>query len=128
MTSQNELIQDLPLIPHDEDGPVFQAPWEAAAFALAVRLSAEGHFTWPEWTQVFTAEIQKAQEKGDPDLGNTYYHHWVEALERLCEERRLVAHDDMTQRTEEWRQAYWNTPHGKPIELQAAFVRGPLAK
>ena len=127
-TNQNELIQDLPLIPRDEDGPVFQAPWQAAAFALAVRLSAEGHFTWPEWTEVFSAEIRKAQEEGDPDLGNTYYNHWVNTLERLCEERCLVVYDDMGQRTEEWRQAYLNTPHGKPVELSAAFLRGPLAK
>jgi nitrile hydratase accessory protein len=128
MTDQNELIKDLPMIPRDADGPVFQAPWQAAAFALAVRLSAEGHFTWPEWTEVFSEEIRKAQGKGDPDLGDTYYDHWVNALERLCEERRLVDHDDMSQRTEGWRQAYLNTPHGKPIELSAAFLRGPLAK
>ena len=128
MTDQHDLIKNLPLIPRDEDGPVFQAPWQAAAFALAVRLSAEGHFTWPEWTEVFSAEIKKAQEQGDPDLGNTYYDHWVNALERLVEERCLIGHDAMNQRTEEWRQAYWNTPHGKPIDLSAAFLRGPLAK
>jgi nitrile hydratase accessory protein len=128
MTNQNELIQGLPMIPRDEDGPVFEAPWQAAAFALAVQLSVEGHFTWSEWTDVFATEIHKAQEQGDPDLGNTYYDHWVKALERLCEERGLVNHDHMSQRTEEWRQAYLNTPHGSPIELSAAFLRGPLAK
>ena len=127
-TNQDELIQDLPLIPRDQDGPVFQAPWQAAAFALAVRLSAEGHFTWPEWTEVFAAEMRKAQEAGDPDLGNTYYHHWMNALERLCKERCLVGADDMGPRTEEWRQAYLNTPHGKPVELAVAIRHGPLAK
>ena len=125
---QDELIQELPLIPRDESGPVFEAPWQAAVFALTVRLSMEGHFTWTEWTTVFSSAIWKAQKEGDPDLGNTYYHHWVSALERLCEERRLVNADDMGQRTEEWRQAYLNTPHGKPIELEAAFLRDSLAK
>jgi nitrile hydratase accessory protein len=128
MINQNQLIHDLPLIPRDEDGPVFHAPWQAGAFALAVRLSVEGHFTWKEWTDIFSVEIRKAQEQGDPDLGNTYYEHWVNALGRLCQERHLVDQDDMRQRTEEWRQAYLNTPHGKPIELSAAFVRGPFAK
>jgi hypothetical protein len=29
--------------------PVFAEPWQAQAFALAVELSAKGHFTWKEW-------------------------------------------------------------------------------
>ena len=126
--NKNELIRGLPLIPHDESGPVFQAPWQAAAFALAVRLSMEGHFTWSEWTTVFSAEIWKAQKEGDPDLGNTYYHHWVRALERLCGQRRLVGADEIGKRTEEWRQAYLNTPHGKPVDLDVAVLRDPLVK
>ena len=121
MTGQRALIQGLGKIPHDEDGPVFNAPWEAAAFALAVRLSEEGRFTWEEWTQALSRGIKEAQERGDPDLANTYYHHWVNALERLCAEKDLVAHEHIDRRKEEWRQAYLNAPHGKPIELSAAF-------
>ena len=69
------------------------------------------------WTQ----EIAEAQRQGDPDLGNTYYYHWASALERLCAEKGLVGRPDMDRRKEEWRRAYLNTPHGKPIELAAAF-------
>ena len=29
--------------------PVFAEPWQAQAFALAVQLSEQGHFTWKEW-------------------------------------------------------------------------------
>ena len=127
MTNHESLLQDLLQVPRNNDGPVFNEPWEAAAFALAVRLSEEGHFTWAEWTETISREIAKAQQQGDPDLGNTYYHHWVAALERLCEEKRLVDHEVVDQRQEEWRRAYLNTPHGQPIELSAAFRDGPPA-
>ena len=121
MTSQRDDLALLGQIPRDDDGPVFNEPWQAQAFALAVRLSEEGHFTWDEWATTLSQEITRAQFAGDPDLGDTYYHHWVVALERLCSEKNLVGLASMDQRTEEWRQAYLNTPHGKPIELSAAF-------
>ena len=114
-------IDDLPALPRDNDSPVFNEPWEAKAFALAVRLSEAGCFTWPEWVSIFSQEIKAAQEQGDPDLGDTYYQHWLNALERICAAKGLVGPDDMFQRKATWRRAYLNTPHGKPIELAAAF-------
>src|SRR4051794_32874452 len=114
---------DLPALPHDDDGPVFREPWEAQAFALAVSLSQAGYFSWPEWAAALSAEIQAAQERGDADLGNTYYQHWLNALERLCNQKGLVAPDAREQRKELWRRAYLNTPHGQPIELAAASGR-----
>jgi hypothetical protein len=47
--SQAERVAALPRIPRDAGGPVFAEPWKAQAFALAVRLSEERHFTWNEW-------------------------------------------------------------------------------
>jgi nitrile hydratase accessory protein len=117
-------IDNLPALPRDKDGPVFNEPWEAQAFALAVRLSEAGCFTWPEWAAILSQEITAAQERGDPDLGNTYYQHWLNALERICAETQLVSHEDMRDRQKEWRRAYLNTPHGQPIELSAAFTHG----
>ena len=114
-------LDNLPALPRDEDGPVFNQPWEAKAFALAVRLSEAGCFSWPEWVEFFSREIQSAQEQGDPDLGDTYYQHWLKALERICTDRGLVGIEDMRRRKADWRQAYLNTPHGRPIELSAAF-------
>ncbi len=113
-------IEDLPSLPRDDDGPVFREPWEAQAFAMAVGLSAAGHFTWPEWTETFSAAIERAQREGDPDLGDTYYLHWINALERIVEDKGIVLQPEMSSRKDEWRRAYLNTPHGKPIELSAA--------
>ncbi len=106
---------DIP--PVDDGSPVFAAPWDASAFALAVRLSGEGYFTWGEWAAALSEEIRAAQREGDPDLGDTYYKHWLRALERLCSERGLVSQEEASGRKDAWRRAYLNTPHGKPVEL-----------
>ena len=60
-------MRDIPL--GDDGEPVFAAPWEAAAFALAVRLSGEGYFTWDEWAAVLSEEILAAQRDGAPLQG-----------------------------------------------------------
>jgi nitrile hydratase accessory protein len=115
-------LNALPALPRDQEGPVFNEPWEAQAFALAVCLSKVGCFTWTEWVAIVSQEITAAQERGDPDLGNTYYRHWLNALERICAEKQLIGHEDLSRRQQEWRRAYLNTPHGQPIDLSAAFT------
>jgi len=69
---------------------VFRAPWEAQIFALVVQLGDRGFFTWKEWAETLGAVIREAQAAGDPDLGDTYYRHWVKALERLMSARGLA--------------------------------------
>lgn len=112
-------LKDLPRLPTDQEGPIFREPWEAQAFALAVKLSESGAFTWPEWVDVFAAEIHRAQDAGDPDLGDTYYTHWLNALERICTEKGLSDPDQMISRKDRWRRAYLATPHGSPVDLSA---------
>jgi nitrile hydratase accessory protein len=114
-------IDKLPALPRDEDGPVFSQPWEAKAFALAVRLSEAGVFTWPEWVSALSREIKAAQDRRDPDQGDTYYQHWLKALESICAAKGLVGREDLQRRKAHWRLAYLNTPHGQPIDLSAAF-------
>jgi nitrile hydratase accessory protein len=123
MADPSVAINELPALPRDQEGPVFNEPWEAQAFALVVRLSEAGHFTWSEWAAVLSQEIKAAQARGDPDLGQTYYQHWLNALERICVEKELFGREDMHRRLEVWRRAYRHTPHGQPVELSAAFQR-----
>src|SRR3954453_3338345 len=78
-----EATRALPGIPRDADGPVFREPWEAQAFALAVELHARGLYTWTEWAAALAEQIGRAQSRGDADLGDTYYRHWLAALETL---------------------------------------------
>jgi nitrile hydratase accessory protein len=109
-----------PALPRDGDGPVFREPWEAKAFAMAVRLAEAGVFSWSEWTEALSAEIAAAREAGDEDLGDTYYRYWLRALEALVARKSGVAAGDIEDCAEQWRRAYLNTPHGQPIELDAA--------
>ncbi len=112
-------MQNLPHQPHDEQGPVFKEPWEAQAFAIVIALHEQGQFTWSEWATALSKQISKAQAAGDPDLGDSYYQHWLSALESLSQEKRLSSADEMHERKMQWRSAYLNTEHGKPIELAA---------
>jgi nitrile hydratase accessory protein len=114
---QSTELEDLPRLPLDEGGPVFAEPWQATAFALAVRLSAEGHFTWKEWAAALADELKAAAEHGEPDDGSRYYHHWLAALERLVVTKGLSDPAALLARKEAWADAYRHTPHGKPVEL-----------
>jgi nitrile hydratase accessory protein len=109
----------VPSIPRDESGPVFRAPWEAHAFAMALALYEKGLFAWSEWAAMLGEEIKKAQVAGDPDIGETYYCHWLAALERMVAERGVTSRQSLAQHFSAWQRAAGRTPHGRPIELKA---------
>jgi nitrile hydratase accessory protein len=106
--------------------PVFAEPWEAHAFALAVKLSEAGIFTWSEWSAALAEEIAAASQRGESDDGSRYYHHWLAALERLAAEKNLVTPLSVSARKDEWTEAYRRTPHGSPVTLEAAPYPSPL--
>ena len=116
--SEHDSLSALPNIPRDEGGPVFAEPWQAQAFALAVKLSELRYFTWKEWAATLAAELEAAAQRGDPDDGSHYYDHWVAALEHLVQMKGLTDAATMQERKEAWADAYRHTPHGKPIELR----------
>jgi nitrile hydratase accessory protein len=98
--------------------PVFAEPWEAQAFALAVKLSEQGYFTWNEWADALAAELKSAADRGAPDDGTQYYQHWLAALERLVAVKGLTTPEAMLDRKQAWAEAYRHTPHGKPVTLK----------
>jgi nitrile hydratase accessory protein len=107
----------LPGQPHDDAGPVFREAWEAQAFGLALLLHQRGVFSWTEWAAALTQEIKFAQNRGDPDLGDTYYNHWLHALEHLVKAKGLTTAADIEGMTEDWLKSAHATPHGQPIVL-----------
>jgi len=109
---------EVPSIPRDEGGPVFRAPWEAHAFAMALTLHQRGVFTWPEWAAALAEEIKRAQVAGDPDIGDTYYRHWLATLEKLVAQKGVTSMDMLHRYRDAWDHAADRTPHGKPIELR----------
>ena len=115
-----ERLAALPRLPRDSAGPVFAEPWEAQAFALAVRLSAQGYFTWKEWSATLAGELKAAADRGEPDDGTRYYYYWLAALERLVTAKGLAEPRALLARKEAWADAYRQTPHGKPVELRTS--------
>jgi nitrile hydratase accessory protein len=113
-------LAQLPRLPVDDGGPVFGEPWQAQAFALAVRLSAQGHFSWKEWAAALAQELRAAADRGEADDGSRYYEYWLAALEKLTAAKGLSNKDEMSERKEAWGEAYRHTPHGKPVELRKA--------
>jgi nitrile hydratase accessory protein len=114
----SELRDTLPQLLRDDEGPVFRAPWEAQAFAMTLTLYERGLFSWKEWADALAQAISNAQAAGDPDTGENYYLHWLDALETITREKGLVTGELLTQRKQEWDEAARRTPHGKPIELK----------
>jgi nitrile hydratase accessory protein len=117
MNEASHIASEIPGIPHGPDGPVFKAPWEAQAFALVLALHQRGVFTWPEWAATLADEIKRAQRAGDPDTGESYYHHWLAALERIVAEKAVADRATLARYRVAWHHAARRTPHGSPITL-----------
>lgn len=116
-------IEALPALPRDEDGPIFREPWEAQAFAMAVALHQRGVFSWTEWAAALAGEIRRAQVAGDPDTGDTYYRHWLGALESIVVQKGIGSIAAFRRYRDAWQHAAQRTPHGVPIELGADDFR-----
>jgi nitrile hydratase accessory protein len=70
----------------------FTEPWQARAFAVAVALCESGQFKWSEFQQCLIEEIGTAEAAGHASAGGPdYYRHWLSALTRLLEAKRIVA-------------------------------------
>jgi nitrile hydratase accessory protein len=117
VTAGRHAASSVPSIPRDQEGPVFREPWEASAFAMALALHERGLFTWPEWAATLADEIKRAQAAGDPDTGETYYRHWLNALERLLAAKGVTDRPTLAHYRDAWDHAADRTPHGVPIEL-----------
>lgn len=102
----------------DESSILFENPWEARVFAIAVSLHELGLYTWREWTQTLATRIADAQAAATFDAGESCYRHWLDALEDLLTRNGIDPAETMRWR-DAWRHAAGRTPHGEPIELQA---------
>jgi nitrile hydratase accessory protein len=84
-----ELLAGLPL----ENEMTFSAPWEARAFAIAVRLSESGVCTWDDFRRHLMEEIgkgDKVRAHGWVENGDGYYVYFLRALEAVLREKGLV--------------------------------------
>jgi len=118
--------RSVPGLPCDAEGPVFREPWEAQAFAMAVALHQRGLFGWDEWAAMLGEEIKAAQRTGPPPYphagegregGDTYYRHWLAALERMVARKGIADRAALERYHDAWERAADRTPHGAPIAL-----------
>ena len=116
----SDVPTSLPDQPRDASGPVFREPWEAQAFAMTLALYERGLFSWKEWARALAREIAAAQSAGDADRGDTYYRHWLAALEKLVAAKGASSVDELIRYQQAWDHAADRTPHGEPIELMPA--------
>ena len=107
--------EDLVVPPGGREQPVFEEPWQASAFALAVHLSERGAIPWSEWSAALGREVQAAA--GDPAQVDAYFQLWLRALERICAAKGMVDPAEIRERQNQWRRAYLDTPHGEPVKL-----------
>ncbi|MCC6249444.1 MAG: nitrile hydratase accessory protein [Rubrivivax sp.] len=113
----NATMATITTSPGPDPNPTFSEPWQAHAFALVLTLHERGLFTWAEWTAALADLIRRAQAGGDPDLGDTYYRHWLAALERLVADKGASDAVELEHCRQAWERAAARTPHGRPIEL-----------
>lgn len=100
------------------DEPVFSEPWQAQAFAIVLRLHEQGLFSWSEWANALAAQIPAAQTRDEADSGDTYYRHWLSALESIVAAKGASSAAELERYRDAWDRAADRTPHGQPIELQ----------
>jgi nitrile hydratase accessory protein len=115
----------MPSLPQDGDGPVFNEPWEAKAFAVVLDLYDRGGFTWPEWVDCLSAEIAAAKDRGDPDLGDGYYLHWLTALEKLVDAKGLASTGELAACKADWAEADRKRAFGEAPVLERSAASGP---
>jgi len=84
---------------------------------MKVALQERGLITPAEWADAMGAAIRAAQACGDPDTGETYYRHWLVALEELLARNGLVDRVTRLRYQDAWERAAHRTPHGEAIEL-----------
>ena len=70
----------------DQGEVVFDEPWQARAFALAVALNEQGHMDWPEWAERFSRRIAEYERTGNIKGSGDYYRLWLETLEEFAQQ------------------------------------------
>jgi nitrile hydratase accessory protein len=95
-TTLEELMRHAEVEPRDV---VFQAPWEARAFAIALSLCESGNYRWDEFRRSLIAEI--ASDADTHESSEEYYRQFLRALENLLASKRIVDHTELTRRMSE---------------------------
>ena len=116
--TQRALVAQLPASIKAESEPVFNEPWQAQAFAMALALLQSKAFSWSEWADTLGGEIAGAAEHGIAEDGSGYYELWLRALEQLVTAKQLSNQQELSRLKQSWKTAYETTPHGQPVSIK----------
>ena len=83
-------------LPRKNGELVFEAPWEARVFGLAVALNESGLYPWRDFSQGLALEIATAEQKG---LASGYYERWLASLEKLVIAKGTITPEELRART-----------------------------
>ena len=85
---------------------------------MTLELRRGGNFSWKDWAEHLSAEIAAGRERGNPDCGDTYYYHWLAAVEKLVAKKGLASANELGRHKRQWDVAARNTSRGQFIELE----------
>jgi nitrile hydratase accessory protein len=75
----------------DQAAPQFEHEWQRRAFGLALALSEFGHYPWSEFQHRLIDAIGEWENSLKDGRGDwQYYDHWVAALEKVIDDKRLL--------------------------------------
>ena len=86
-------------LPRENGELVFQAPWEARAFGLAVALNEKDLYEWREFSAELASKIAAAEQNSEP---SSYYARWLASLEELIIDRGLISREQLDTKTAEY--------------------------
>src|SRR5438270_7960441 len=119
MTDTTQIELDGPVEPPRKNGElVFEAPWEALAFGIAMLLNHQEIYPWSEFSDRLAAEISAEGASHDatvlpvpPDTESRYYEQWLAVLEGLILKKELLTVEEIDVRTEEFAAGMWDDHH-----------------
>ncbi len=84
-------------LPRENGELLFESPWEARVFGLAIALHEKGAFPWKVFSQALAEEISTAEQSGET---STYYQHWLRALRQVATGEGLLLVEEILERAE----------------------------
>ena len=102
---------------HRDSEPVFSEQWHAQVIALVELLIADGKIEAEDWSQTLGAELDQQVTDTSMDTDAIYYSAFLSALEQILDRSQFALQAEVDRREQDWRHAYLNTPHGKPVAL-----------
>jgi nitrile hydratase accessory protein len=89
-------------LPRKNGELVFEAPWQARAFGIAIALAQQGRYAWDDFRRQLIASNAQAEHEADESAATRYYEQWLASLERVLEDRGICSPEELERRTAEF--------------------------